>query len=70
MLKTGDSLDDWSDLNLVEGSEDGHAILSDQCGVFYVTDENGKLQYVGDNELSAEMAFFLSQFGLEEVSDS
>ena len=60
MLKPGDSINDRSTFNLVEGGQQGCAILSDQQGVFYVTDENGKVQYVGENELHAEIEFFLS----------
>jgi hypothetical protein len=66
MLKPGDSIEDRSAFNLVEEGPDGSAILSDQWGVFYVTNENSEVQYVGDNELRAEIEFVLSQLDLGE----
>ena len=67
MFKAGDALVDRSAFNLVEGDEDGRAILSDQWGIFYVTDEQGILQYVGGNELSAEIEFQLPSLASWEI---
>ncbi len=66
MLKPGDSINDRSTFHLVEEGSEGCAILSDQWGVFYVTNENNEVQYVGDNELRAEIEFVLLQLDLEE----
>jgi hypothetical protein len=50
----------------VEEGPAGCAILSDQWGVFYVTNENNEVRYVGDNKLRAEIQFVLSQLDLGE----
>jgi hypothetical protein len=66
MLKPGDSINDRSAFNLVEEGSEGCAILSDQWGVFYVTNENNEVQFVGDNALRAEIEFVLLQLDLGE----
>lgn len=66
MLKPGDSVNDRSAFKLVEEGPNGSAILSDQWGVFYVTNENNEVQYVGDDELRAEIEFMLTQLDLGE----
>lgn len=62
MLNPGDLLTDRSSLTLVEGDGDGRAILTDQWGALYVTDESNQVQYVGHNALSAEAEYMLLQF--------
>lgn len=66
LLQPGDTLDDRSSLNLVEGDEGGRAILSDRWGVLYVTDESNQVQYVGDNPINAEIEYSLPSFSLED----
>jgi hypothetical protein len=48
----------------VEEGPEGCAILSDQWGVFYVTNKNNEVQFVGDNRLCAEIGFVLLQLDL------
>ena len=63
-MSPGDLLTDRSSLTPIEGDGDGCAILTDQWGVLYVTDESNQVQYVGHNALSAEAEYMLLQFGL------
>lgn len=62
--KAGDTLLDRSALTLRAGTTEGRSILVDRWGVFYVPDEQNRLEYVGTNPLRAEAIFLSPQFAL------
>jgi hypothetical protein len=61
MVKTGDTLNDRSNFNLIEEDPGGYALLSDQEGLFYALNEKGEVLYAGDNELRAQIVLLLPQ---------
>src|SRR5437763_10715319 len=62
IVRLGDCLTSQSTFTLVAQGQRECAILVDRWGVFHVTDEDGRLQYIGDNEVSAEVAFWMEKF--------
>lgn len=68
-LQRGDMIPDRSPYHLVQGEQDGRAILTGGWGDLYVVDEDNCLQYVGPNAISAEVQFLMPQFGLEDFTE-
>ncbi len=57
-----------STTNLVQGGSEGYAALTEQDGVYTVTDGEGNVQFSGD-EIPAEFAYWRTVLGVQEESE-